>query len=308
MKNLKKILMGTLMSFMVAVVGETTAYASVSLNVAPMHQKIVLMPGESYEGSFTVSNAASNDEALHYGTSVMPFYLDDSNSVVFEKNDNYNQIVDWITVKNGTGSLAPNSSEIIRYSIDVPENAPAGGQYAMIKVGSVNPDTLSSGNSVNIDITYGVGYLIYAEVTGATERRGEIIEADVPGFIFDGNITASSSIKNTGNVHGIAKYTLQIFPLFSSEEVFTNEEEPATRTIIPEQTIYNETVWDKTPVFGVFNVIYNVEYEGATAQVKKMVIKCPIWLLFIIIFAIVALIIWLVLRAKNRGNKRRAEA
>ena len=274
-----------------------------------MHQKIVLSPGERYDGSFTVANNAASDEISYFATSVKPFYLDDDNGVIFEEHGSYNQIVDWITVEEKTGSVEPNNSTLVHYSIVVPEDAPAGGQYAVINVGSITKESVSDYGSFNIDITYGVGYMIYAEILGKTERKGEILSLDVPSFIFSGNLSASASVKNNGNVHGIASYTLQIYPLFSGEEVFTNEEEPATRIIIPEQTIYNETVWENTPPIGIFNVVYTVEFEGTTAQVKKLVIKCPIWLLFIIIFAIIAIIMYFFIRSKNRkNNKKRTQA
>lgn len=282
-------------------------YADSGITLSPMNTRIVLTPGEVYEGSFTVANPARNDEPYNFGASVVPFFVNDSYEVTFGATDNYSQIVDWTSLVEQGGTLQPNESMKIHYIIDVPEDAPAGGQYVAIKVGSVNNNSQAEG--ISLKVTYGVAYIIYAEVAGFTDRSGEITEINIPGFLLDGNISASAAVKNTGNVHDLATYKLQVYPFLSSEEIYTNEEDPEKMVILPGRTYLKDSYWAETPPVGIFNVVYTVEFEGVTAQVKKLVIKCPIWLLFIIIFAIIAIIMYFFIRSKNRKNgKKRSQA
>lgn len=291
-----------------------TAFADVSISMSPLTQKLVLQPGESYEGSFKVIDQASNDEELSFVMSVEPFSADDDYNLIFENNGDYNQMVDWITLDKYDGTISPNDSMAIHFTINVPENAPAGGQYAAIKATTVNKDgtemTTTDETGASVKVEYGVAYTIYAEIAGETVRSGEIIDVNVPSFLLSGNITGSASVKNTGNVHADATYKLQIFPLFSDEEIYTNEENPETHTVLPDKTRYEEIAWEQTPDIGIFNVKYTVEFEGQTAEVAKMVIKCPVWLLFIIFFVIAAVIIWIIVRSRQRSNtsKRKANA
>ncbi|MBQ3280300.1 hypothetical protein IJG92_01425 [Candidatus Saccharibacteria bacterium] len=274
-----------------------------SITMSPMNQVIILTPGEKYAGTFTVSNDLTNTSELRYNVTVQPFFVDDNYNIKYEETEGLNQIVNWTTTDIKSGTLAVGGAQKINFTIDVPEDAPAGGQYEAIIVNSVsdkNDDKADGDTTVAMNENIAMAHIIYAEIAGTTRHSGEVLSTNVPSFIFDGNISAESTIKNTGNTHGVATYTIQVFPLFSSEEVFTNEEDPEDKTILPNRTLTNKTVWDKTPMVGIFNVKYTIEFEGVTTEVTKLVIKCPLWLFFIIIFVIIAIITWLVVRAKNR--------
>ena len=111
-------------------------------------------------------------------------------------------------------------------------------------------------------------------------------------------------MKNDGNVHTDAEYTLQVWPLFSDEEIYTNEEEPETSMVMPGTERYHaKTV--TTPSFGIFRVTQTVKIFGETSVVEKTVIICPLWLLFLILFVIIGLIIWIFAKVK-KNNKRKS--
>ena len=279
---------------------------TISFLMSPMYEKISLDPGESYSSSFTITTPSQATADFNYQVYTQSYYRDENNIAIFEDVEGHSQMVDWITIDSPTtGTLPPDGYATIRFTINVPENAPAGGQYAAITVGTAHPETQGSDDGIKIQESIAMGYTVYAEITGETVKQGEITDINVPSFLFSGNITGSSSIKNTGNVHGDAIYKLQVFPLFSSEEVYTNEENPDIRVVLPDRTLYYETSWDNTPWLGIFNVLYTVEFEGVVSQVSKMVIVCPIWLLFVVIFGIIMLIIWIVLRSKARKTPKK---
>lgn len=303
MKNkIKKIMSGALVA-VVAVLMFAAPVNAATFSVSPMNEKIILVPGEVYEGSFKVSNPAASTEDFNYKIEVQPFYVDEDYNPIYVNSGDFNQIVEWVTVENPKGTIFPNGVVTIRYKINVPEDAPAGGQYASLTTMQDLSGEASAG--VSIASVPAIAHIIYAEVAGTTERAGEFVSIDVPGFVFGGNLTAKSAIKNTGNTYGTAKYSVKVTPLFSDEPVFSNEEDPTTMVIMQGRTYYSETVWPETPLFGIYNVVYAVEFDGLISkEVSKMVIVCPLWLLFIGIFGVVLLIVWIFARKKAKKSRQ----
>ena len=94
------------------------------------------------------------------------------------------------------------------------------------------------------------------------------------------------------SVEGL-KVEFGVKPLFSDEEVYTNIEEPMTSLILPETERYNTQSWEEAPMFGIFRVKQTIEIFGDVSTNERLVLFCPLWLLFIIIFAIILVIIFI---------------
>lgn len=268
-------------------------------SMSPLKENVILSPGETYKSSFTIHNPATSEKDFAYEVSVTPFFVDENYRNVFEKEGAYNEIVDWITIdspKNGT--LTPNEKVEINFTINVPKNAPGGGQYAAISVTSANPT--NEGDKSAILERAAIAHTIFAEVTGNTIHSGEVKDATVPSFITSGNIYGESTIVNTGNVHGKATYTLTVNSLFSNEEIYSNSESPASHDVLPGRAYYSKTEWDKTPSVGMFNVRYVVDFDGVVTEVSKMVIICPIWLMVVLILVVVGIIVGIVVLIRKR--------
>ena len=292
------------------VVGD--CHADRSLTMSPMSQRAVLVPGERYEGSFEISNGINNDEDLNYKVNIGSYSVvrvdggkDDygDNTMSATARTNQNAIMDWIKILEPTGSLAPGEAKNVAYIIDVPVDAPAGGQYASLLVGETR-EIGAENNGLNIAENMQMAFVIYAEVAGETVETGEILENTIPSILLSPELVVTSMVKNDGNVHTDAEYILQVWPMFSDEEIYTNEEKPDTDLVLPDTERYH-TQYHGLPLVGVFRVRQTVRIFGEESIVEKTIIVCPIWLLFIIIFAVVAIMIYFVMRAKSRKNTRK---
>ncbi len=306
------IMVGLALVLSFAGIAKNVAFAdSNTMTVSPPYQKIILVPGETYKNSLSVFNSSNSTRDLKYAVEVGSFSQhkndlseDDYGSIDHISVSSYNQIMDWIKLDNTGGKLAPGVSAEIGYTIEVPKDAPAGGQYATILVIDETTSGLPGEGNIAIDQKFQFASIIYAEVAGQTREEGDILDNSMPSFMLNGPLTASSMVKNSGNVHTDAEYTLQVWPLFSGEEICTNEEKPETSLILPETERYHTQTCD-LPSIGIFKAKQTVKIFGEVSIVERTVIVCPLWLLFVIIFAIIALILWIFMRTKNRKKSEK---
>lgn len=315
MKNkVINILMASLMLVIgvVGLSGERVFAGSNSMTITPPKQRIILIPGEKYTNTISVFNANDSTRDLNYEVSVGSFSQtkdesspDDYGNVNIISESSYNQIMDWITLDKKEGVVAPNHSDEIAYTIDVPKNAPAGGQYATIVITDKTTSGVSGAGNVSIDQSFQFASIIYAEVAGETKEDGEILENDMPSFLLNGPLEATSMVQNNGNVHTDAEYILQVTPLLGGDDFCNNEEKPETSLILPETERYHAQSCD-LPAVGIFKAKQTVKIFGETSIVERTVIICPLWLLFLILFVIIAIVIWIA--TKVRGSKKRGQS
>ncbi|MBQ9019813.1 hypothetical protein IJ096_00575 [Candidatus Saccharibacteria bacterium] len=294
-----------LLAVAVPVHADEVANKGAKIGVSPITEKVSLNPGDKYTGTFKVLNASENDMEFNYNVYATPFQVKDKDySADFSTEGNYTKLSKWITFSKDSGTLKAGEKEEITYTITVPNDVPAGGQYAAIMA------EIANNEESPVQTTSRAALTILAHIAGETRREGSILENNVPSFIFGGNkLTTTSLVNNKGNIDEEATYTVKIFPFGSSEEVYTNEEDPETRNILPESERSNSFIWDETPQLGLYTVEQTINYLGQVSTTSKLVLICPIWLLVIFIALIFAIIFTIVSRIRARkGSNGRSSA
>lgn len=273
---------------------------SYRIGIAPSQRGFGIMnPGESYSDTFVVKNTGK--EATKYSISITPYVVETEN---YEPNyttqNQYTEITDWITVNKIAGELDAGEQEEISYTINVPSDIHGGAQAATIMV---TMETENNNDGTAVQTVRQVGYVVYGNVDGDIIETGKVLENKVPSFLFNPPIYGTSVVENTGNVYTRATYKLQVFPLFSDEEVYTNEEKPEASIIFPETKRYNEIKWEGAPQLGIFKVRQTVKIFDDETVTEKIVFLCPLWFLFVAILLVFLIIFWIF----SRIFKRRRE-
>lgn len=259
-----------------------------------------LKPGETTTQKFKVQNTGS--EKIGYTVTAAPYSVSgDEYAQNFDDSTDYTDIVNWITFSKDEGELEPSTQDEITVTVKVPQDVPAGGQYAAILVKMVEGDS-GEGNIVMAEKQ--LGLIVYSNVEGQTRKEGSVVENKVPSFMFNPPISATSIVENTGNVHAEATYILQVYPFFGDEEVYTNEENPEKHVILPETRRLNTITWEGAPHLGFFKVKQTVKFLDQESVTEKVLFICPIWFLLIILVLIFLIIFWIVSRV--RGGRKEA--
>lgn len=277
----------------------------IHIQVSPVKQKISIAPGSKYSGTFSVQNVGT--EQFSYTVYATPYSVTGENyDPNYETVTAYSHISEWITFDKKTekGTLQPGTDVDVRYYVDVPADAPAGTQYAVLMAQTED----GNADNATISVIHRIGTVLAATVPGETRASGEIIKNTVNSFYFNPPLTVSSLVKNTGNIELTATYTVRIYPLFSNEAVFSNEDSPETRDVIPETSRFNAISWEGAPQIGIFWVDQTIDFAGETSTNAKLVLICPLWLLFVIFALIFFIIFWLVSRARDRKRAENAAA
>lgn len=278
-----------------------------TFTLLPMSQRFLLMPGKVTEGSIKIVNPADATEDFSYKVTVTPYgVVGEDYKADLETDSTRTAIAKWIEIEEPTGKIKPNESKEVKFKINVPANAPVGGQYATIAVSS-NADT-SSSSGVAVQNVLEMASVIYGTVNGPIEHKGEILENNVPGFIVSPPATLSALIKNEGNIHEDASFTIKVTDFFSGNTILPTENDDGgySELIMPETTRYIEREVGNLPALGVVKVVQTIHYMGKEpSTTDKVIIICPIWFMALVAATTLAIIFTIIqIIRKHRKHKK----
>lgn len=270
------------------------------LEISPVSTRVSLNQKEQKPGTIEVKNYGN--EPLNIRVYPTPFSNADGNRN-FKNESDYTKISHWIKIKDDSGNyqdsvtftMTPKQTKTISYKIDVPSNAPAGGQYATIFFESL--DDQKSEDSIKT--TTRVGMLIYANVAGELIREANITNIRTNSFITSDNLKVSYTVENKGNIDFQASTTLQVSSLFG-RQLYNDTE---LTTVFPDSSENVEFEWKDTPGFGLYNLHYKIRALDQTIEKNELILVASPFALIIIGILIVVLILAIVYRA--RLNKTR---
>lgn len=278
-----------------------------SFTLTPMNQDIDLAPGQSYTGTITVVNPADATTDFVYKVAVTPFNMVGQDYTVDLATEyNRSMITKWITIAEPTGTLKPNESKDIEFTINVPENAPGGGQYAALTVTADRGNEDSDG--VNVQSVLEMASIVYAKVDGEIIHQGKILSNNIPGFVLNLPAVLTADIENTGNVHDYATYTITVSDFFTGQVILPTEENDGhySEVIMPETTFHSEREISNLPTIGVVKVSQTIRFNGEVSVQEGNIIICPLWFIILVLLTLAALITTIVVMVKKHRKHKKS--
>ncbi len=276
--------------------------------VHPMSQRFTLKPGETYKGTITVVNPVDATQDFKYTTEVTPYgVIGEDYSADLRTETGRTQIKDWIKIEEPTGTIKPNESKKIHFTITVPSAAEPGGQYATIAVSASLENTENQG--FGVDSILELASIVYGYVDGKIVHKGDILENYIPGFSATTPVEVTSLLKNEGNVHEDATYSLSVVNAITGEVIFPTGDEKGTYTelIMPESTRHVVRSISNLPYVGVVKISQSIYYNGHYSAEENNLIICPIWLLFLIFLVISTIVTLICAKIRSIFKKKKAK-
>ena len=256
-------LAATLLVHVPAQAQATASDGAIEMTVSPTKQQLSLQPGQQSEGKFSVLN--TGEEQFTFKLYASPYFVaNEQYDPVFNEESSRTQISRWVTMSEDEITLQPGEKHDVGYTVNVPTDVPAGGQYAVIFAETTDE---SSGEG-SIIAKKRVGMLVYGTVAGDTRDGGEIASSDIGWWQQSAPVTANMRIKNTGNTDFEAITKMTVTSLFG-KKVYESSE--AENVILPDTTRSVDLTWDNASI-GIYTVETTANFLDDTHAHKQLVL------------------------------------
>lgn len=260
------------------------------ITMSPAQDNIELKAGQSFDGSFKIYN--TGDEDFEFTVSASPYSVKgEEYQQDFETQSEQTYLVDWIEFAQEKYFLKAKENVEVKYTVDVPKQIPAGGQYAVLFAET------AGGTTGAILSNKRVGMLLYAKTDANPILEGHAEVPQIPKIKFDSNLSVKQIIENTGNTDFEAETTIKASTLLGREVYsFTRRD----TKIMPRSRRAVEVKWEGAPIMGLFNVNITTKFLDKTFEHSGWVLFISPIIMGAIALVIVALILW-----KHYGWKKK---
>ncbi|MBU1085012.1 MAG: hypothetical protein ABIJ43_02895 [Candidatus Beckwithbacteria bacterium] len=196
-----KFLLLFLAIFSLSLAAPVRAQESISITAIPPRLELTALPGATLQETIKIKN--NSDTELAFTVQSSDFIVNDDQGTPIAVSEIVSgrwSLSSWLTASPKKILLAPNQTQSIDLIITMPDDALAGGRYAMITYQPITEGQMQAGTGSAIQQK--VGTLIYLNVIGDVTKAAYLKEfkVDKP-FKQYGPINLFAQIENLGDIH-----------------------------------------------------------------------------------------------------------
>lgn len=292
-----------------AIPAQALQAGDVVMSLSPPSQDLELTTGQTTKGSITVTN--SGRIAFDVRPTVVPYRVANNDYLPdFSTDTSYTRLHNWIKLAKDSYHINPGEKVEIDFTVTVPEDVAAGGQYAAILLqGDYDSDEQAA-----IKVNAQLAAVLYGHINGANIRaEGELVGHSLPSFMFNRAFAVSQTVNNPGNIDFKVTQKLTITNVLTNQEVINPSSVSPdgqalgynVSTVLPKTTRTGILTWEDAPRLGLFRITQEISFLDQNYTFSGLVFICPIWLVIIVVAAIIALIIWGIYRFKQARHSRK---
>lgn len=230
---------------------------SLTFTLTPPLFQLTIGPGESWASSIKVVNNNPYDIVLYASTMDFSSAGEEGQGklipVIEGDGEGKNTLGEWIEVSKDPFTVPRETSYHIPFSVQIPADAPPGGHYAALLVGTAPLYATTTGPTIRVSSL--ISSLFFVRIKGDIIEQGSI-DVFRPNrrvyFHANPEVTFSLKFRNSGNVHVRPQGDVRVENMWGKEvAVLPLNQNTHFGNVLPESTRTYEMLWQGDSVWNI---------------------------------------------------------
>jgi hypothetical protein len=273
------------------------------IQVSPAIEELEVPAGQKFSRTLDVVNTV--DRTITFYPQVLNFHTDNQEGkpTFFSSQERYSRFAasSWVSFSVESFTIEPNERLKVDYSIEVPDDALAGGRYGAILFSTEQPQL--GEQDTEVGLVGLIGTLLMLTVPGQIQEQMVIEDFSAPSFLIRPPAEFSILMGNYGGTHVKPKGGITIKNWFNKNRDFL-EVNQTEASILPDSKRRFDSLMDfDWTAVGRYTATANFSYgtNGTVTEFRTFYI-IPIWLLVTKGLLLLAIIIYLSSRGRRKGR------
>lgn len=300
-KTIARLLIAILAIFFITTLPNSSSaqeVGSAKVSISPTLFELTAKPGDVLENTMKIIN--TSDIIQSYEMEIKSFVGNELGQAKITASDDPEYALKrWVTITPEKFTLVAKQTQVVKFTINVPQDAEPGGQYGSILASLVDNSTVSGTGAVTKSK---VGTLVLVAVAGDIKYSAYVKEFSVAKKRFERPpIEFRTKIHNSSTVHIKPKGFITLTDIFGRK---AGSIEFDQKNILPDSDRLITQPYDQPLIVGRYVATLNILYgeKGDQLSAKTVFYVFPTWLIILCI-AVVILIILLLLYRRRQKRK-----